>query len=124
FAVIMPNVRGSSGYGKSYLKLDDGVKREEAVQDIGALLAWIARQPELDAKRVAVTGGSYGGFMVLSTLTHYPDRVAAGIDRVGIANFITFLERTRSYRQDLRRVEYGDERDPEMRKFLERISPL
>ena len=122
-AVIYPNVRGSAGYGKTYLKLDNAEQREDSVKDIGALLDWIAEQPELDAKRVAVTGGSYGGFMVLSSLTHYPQRIKAGIDIVGIANFITFLERTSPYRQDLRRAEYGDERDPQMRAVFERINP-
>jgi dipeptidyl aminopeptidase/acylaminoacyl peptidase len=123
-AVIIPNVRGSSGYGKTFLQLDNGKLREDSVKDIGALLDWIAKQPELDAKRVAVVGGSYGGYMVLASLTHYGDRIRAGIDHVGIANWISFLEKTSPYRQDLRRAEYGDERDPEMRKFLERISPL
>jgi len=123
FACIAPNVRGSAGQGKTYLTLDNGPKREDSVQDIGALLDWIAQQPELDAKRVAVTGGSYGGYMVLASLEHFPDRLKAGVDNVGIANFITFLERTAGYRQDLRRAEYGDERDPAMRKIFERISP-
>ncbi len=123
-AVIAPNVRGSSGYGKTYLKLDNAEKREDSVKDIGALLDWIAEQPELDAKRVAVSGGSYGGYMTLASLVHYRDRLKAGIDTVGIANFITFLESTAAYRQDLRRVEYGDERDPAMRKKLVEMSPL
>jgi dipeptidyl aminopeptidase/acylaminoacyl peptidase len=122
-AVICPNVRGSAGYGKTYLKLDNAVLREDSVKDIGALLDWIAKQPELDASRVAVTGGSYGGFMVLASLVHFAERIKAGVDIVGIANFITFLERTSAYRQDLRRAEYGDERDPVVRKFFERISP-
>jgi dipeptidyl aminopeptidase/acylaminoacyl peptidase len=122
-AVIYPNVRGSSGYGKTYLKLDDGYRREDSVKDIGALLDWIAAQPDLDASRVAVDGGSYGGYMVLACLTHYPDRLRAGLDEVGISNFVTFLENTSEYRRDLRRVEYGDERDPKMREFLQRISP-
>jgi dipeptidyl aminopeptidase/acylaminoacyl peptidase len=122
-AVIWPNVRGSEGYGKSYLKLDNGMLREDSVRDIGALLDWIDKQPELDSKRVMVAGGSYGGYMVLASLTHYSDRLAAGIDWVGIANFTTFLENTRAYRRDLRRVEYGDERDPAMRAFFEKINP-
>ncbi|MCJ7553600.1 MAG: S9 family peptidase [Ignavibacteriaceae bacterium] len=122
-AVIEPNVRGSSGYGKSYLQLDNGFKREESVQDIGKLLDWIAEQPELDAKRVAVTGGSYGGYMVLSSMTHFNDRLKCAVDIVGISNFVTFLENTQDYRRDLRRVEYGDERDPDMREFLNKISP-
>ena len=122
-AVIYPNVRGSAGYGKSYLKLDNGFKREDSVKDIGALLDWIAQQPELDATRVAVMGGSYGGYMTLASMTHYNERLRAGIDIVGISNFVTFLTNTADYRRDLRRVEYGDERDEAMRKHLEAISP-
>lgn len=122
-AVLMPNVRGSAGYGKTYLQLDNGKLREDSVKDIGALLDWIKERPELDAGRAAVVGGSYGGYMVLASLTHFGDRLRAGIDHVGIANWVTFLERTSPYRQDLRRVEYGDERDTDMRKFLEEISP-
>jgi dipeptidyl aminopeptidase/acylaminoacyl peptidase len=123
-AVIYPNVRGSAGYGKSYLKLDNGMNREDTVKDIGALLDWVVKQRDLDASRVAVTGGSYGGYMSLATLTHYSNRLKAGIDRVGISNFVTFLKNTQGYRRDLRRAEYGDERDEKMRAFLERISPL
>lgn len=122
-AVIEPNVRGSSGYGKSYLQLDNGFKREESVQDIGKLLDWIATQPDLDPKRVAVTGGSYGGYMVLASMTHFNDRIKCGVDIVGISNFVTFLTNTQDYRRDLRRVEYGDERDPKMNEFLQKISP-
>lgn len=122
-AVIYPNVRGSSGYGKSYLKLDNGFQREDAVKDIGALLDWIAQQPDLDKNRVAVIGGSYGGYMSLASMAAYNDRLRAGIDIVGISNFVTFLTNTGDYRRDLRRVEYGDERDAEMRAFLEKISP-
>jgi dipeptidyl aminopeptidase/acylaminoacyl peptidase len=122
-AVLSPNVRGSSGYGKTFLKLDNGFKREESVKDIGALLDWIARQPELDASRVAVWGGSYGGYMVLASMTNYNDRIKCGIDVVGISNFVTFLQNTEDYRKDLRRVEYGDERDPKMKEYLLRISP-
>ncbi|MBX3703063.1 MAG: S9 family peptidase [Steroidobacteraceae bacterium] len=124
YAVIAPNVRGSTGYGKTYVALDNGMKREDSVRDIGALLDWIATQPDLDASRVVVIGGSYGGYMVLASMTHYNDRLRGGIDIVGISNFITFLESTAEYRRDLRRPEYGDERDPAMRAFLQRISPL
>jgi len=124
YAVIAPNVRGSSGYGKTYLALDNGMKREDSVKDIGALLDWIATQPDLDAKRVVVIGGSYGGYMSLATMTHYNDRLRGGIDIVGISNFVTFLESTAEYRRDLRRPEYGDERDPKMREFFQKISPL
>lgn len=122
-AVIFPNVRGSSGYGKTYLDLDNGFLREDAVLDIGALLDWVALQPELDESRVAVMGGSYGGYMSLACMTHFNDRLRAGVSVVGISNFVTFLENTADYRRDLRRVEYGDERDPDMREFLIRISP-
>jgi len=121
--VIYPNVRGSSGYGKNFLKLDNGKLREDSVKDIGALLDWIATQPDMDASRVMVMGGSYGGYMVLAVSTMYPERIAGAIDIVGISNFVTFLERTESYRRDLRRVEYGDERDPEMRKWMEASAP-
>jgi dipeptidyl aminopeptidase/acylaminoacyl peptidase len=122
-AVLAPNVRGSTGYGKTYVSLDNAERREDAVRDIGALLDWIAKQPNLDASRVAVHGGSYGGFMVLASLVRFGDRIRAGVDVVGIGNWVTFLEKTSAYRVDLRRVEYGDERKPEMRAFLERISP-
>ena len=123
-AVIAPNVRGSNGYGKSYLALDNGFKREDSVRDIGALLDWIAAQPDLDESRVAVYGGSYGGYMVLASSVHYSDRLRAAVDVVGISNFVTFLENTEDYRRDLRRAEYGDEREPQMRAHLEKISPL
>lgn len=122
--LIQPNVRGSAGYGKTFLKLDNGYLREDSVKDIGSLLDWIATQPDLDPRRVVVIGGSYGGYMSLAVATHYADRIAGAVDVVGISNFISFLERTESYRRDLRRVEYGDERDPKMREFLTRISPL
>jgi len=123
-AVIQPNVRGSAGYGKTYVGLDNGFQREGSVRDIGALLDWIATQPDLDERRVAVYGGSYGGYMVLASAAHYSERLRAVVDVVGISNFVTFLENTQDYRRDLRRQEYGDERDPEMRAHLEKISPL
>ena len=123
-SVLYPNVRGSSGYGKSFLKLDNGKLREDSVKDIGALFDWIATQPDLDSARIAVTGGSYGGYMSLAVSTTYPDRIAAAIDVVGISSFVTFLEKTESYRRDLRRAEYGDERDPDMRKWMNEIAPL
>lgn len=123
-AVIYPNVRGSSGYGKTFLKLDNGLNRLDSVKDIGALLDWIAKQPDLDAERVMVTGGSYGGYMTLAVATMYNDRIRCSLDVVGISNFVTFLERTESYRRDLRRVEYGDEREPAMREFMTRTAPV
>lgn len=123
-AMLLPNVRGSEGYGRTYLGLDNADKREDSVKDIGALLDWIAQQPELDASRVGVYGGSYGGYMVLASLMHYSDRIKAGVDIVGISHFGTFLKNTESYRRDLRRAEYGDERDPRMAKVFDAISPL
>ncbi len=123
-AIIAPNIRGSLGYGSRYMTLDDGYQREASVRDIGALLDWIALQPRLDKNRVAVFGASYGGYIALASAVHYSDRLVAAVDRFGISNFVTFLENTQDYRRELRRIEYGDERDPEMRAFLERISPL
>jgi dipeptidyl aminopeptidase/acylaminoacyl peptidase len=123
-AVLVPNVRGSDGYGKAYMGLDNGFLRENPVKDIGALLDWIATRPDLDENRVAVFGGSYGGYMVLASAVHYSDRLRAGIDVVGISSFVTFLENTQDYRRDARRAEYGDERDAAMRAHLEKISPL
>ena len=122
-AMIYPNVRGSTGYGKSFQKLDNGFLREGSYQDINTLLDWIQTQADLDSNRVMVTGGSYGGFMTLAVATNYNDRICCSVDVVGPSNLVTFLEHTSGYRQDLRRVEYGDERDPKMREFLERIAP-
>ncbi|MDA0814591.1 MAG: S9 family peptidase [Verrucomicrobia bacterium] len=122
-AIVLPNVRGSAGFGKSFLDLDNGFKREDSVKDIGSVLDWIAADPSLDAERVAVRGGSYGGYMALACMVHYGDRLKCGVDIVGISNFVTFLTNTEDYRRDLRRVEYGDERDPVMNTFLQKISP-
>jgi len=122
-AVIFPNVRGSTGYGKTFLSLDNGFLREGSYKDISTLLDWIQQQPDLDSGRVMITGGSYGGFMTLAVATNYNDRIACSVDIVGPSNLVTFLEHTSGYRQDLRRVEYGDERDPKMRAFLEQIAP-
>ncbi|HEX2080864.1 MAG TPA: prolyl oligopeptidase family serine peptidase [Longimicrobium sp.] len=123
-AILYPNVRGSTGFGKTFVKLDNGMKREESVQDIGALLDWIAAQPDLDPQRVMVLGGSYGGYMTLATAATYTDRICCAVDLVGISHFGTFLRSTESYRRDLRRAEYGDERDPAMAAYFDRISPL
>ena len=123
-AVIMPNVRGSRGYGKSFLKMDNGMLREGTYRDMEALLHWIGEQDDLDADRILVTGGSYGGHMTLASAARHNDLIRCSIDVVGISNLRTVLENTQGYRRDLRRAEYGDERDPEMRAFLERISPL
>src|SRR5258708_36216238 len=121
--MIYPNVRGSTGCGKSFQKLDNGFLREGSYKDINSLLDWIQTQPDLDASRVMVTAGSYGGFMTLAVATNYNDRIRCSLDVVGPSNLVTFLEHTSGYRQDLRRVEYGDERDPKMREFLEKIAP-
>lgn len=123
-AILVPNVRGSSGYGKTYLKLDNAMLRENSVKDIGALLDWIATQPNLDSSRVAVFGGSYGGYMSLACMTNYNDRLKCGIDLFGISNFVSFLKNTSAYRADLRRAEYGDERDPKIAEHFQKISPL
>ncbi|MBY9066613.1 prolyl oligopeptidase family serine peptidase [Hyphomonas sp. WL0036] len=123
-AVVVPNVRGSAGYGKTYVSLDNGLNRKKSVEDIGALLDWVEAQPDLDASKVIVYGGSYGGYMVLASMIDYADRLAAGVDIVGISDFKTFLENTEGYRADLRRAEYGDERDPVVAAFFDEISPL
>jgi dipeptidyl aminopeptidase/acylaminoacyl peptidase len=124
FAVVAPNLRGSSGYGKAYLALDNGMLRDDVVKDLGAIIVWVSSQSTFDRKRVAVAGGSYGGFLALAALANYGDRLIGGVDLAGIADFISFLTNTAPYRQSLRRAEYGDERDPEMRAYLRRISPL
>jgi len=123
-AMIFPNVRGSSGYGKTFVALDNGLQREDSVRDIGALLDWIETQDDLDASRIMITGGSYGGYMTLACATHYNDRICCALDVVGISHFGTFLKNTEAYRRDLRRVEYGDERDPKIADFFDRIAPL
>ena len=122
-AVVHPNVRGSDGYGKKFLTLDNGFLREDSVKDIGALIDWIKQDAGLDGERIAVIGGSYGGYMVLAAMEHFDRQLRCGVDVVGISNFLTFLKNTQDYRRDLRRVEYGDERDPKMAEFLETISP-
>jgi dipeptidyl aminopeptidase/acylaminoacyl peptidase len=123
-ALIFPNVRGSSGFGKTFIAKDNGFLREDSVKDIGALLDWIALQPDLDKDRVMIMGGSYGGYMTLATAFHYADKIRCSVDVVGISNFNTFLKNTEEYRRDLRRVEYGDERNEKMYAFLDKISPL
>lgn len=123
-ALIYPNVRGSSGFGKTFISKDNGFLREDSVKDIGALLDWIAQQPELDKDKIMIMGGSYGGYMTLATAFHYSDRIKCSVDIVGISNFNTFLKNTEEYRRDLRRVEYGDERIPEMAAFFEKMAPL
>ncbi|MEM8800720.1 MAG: alpha/beta fold hydrolase [Pseudomonadota bacterium] len=123
-AVVTPNIRGSTGYGRRFTHLDDGPLRQNSISDVVALLEWIEKDPRLDETRVVIRGGSYGGYVALATAIRVPERVKGVISSVGIANFVTFLEQTKPYRQDLRRIEYGDERNPRMRQFLTRISPL
>jgi dipeptidyl aminopeptidase/acylaminoacyl peptidase len=122
YAVFEPNVRGSTGYGKAYTHLDDVRKRMDSVKDIRAAVDWLAAQDDVDPDRLVAYGGSYGGFMVLAALTEYPDLWAAGVDVVGIANFVTFLENTGAWRREHREAEYGSLEDD--REFLESISPL
>ncbi len=123
-AVVYPNVRGSTGYGKTFLDADNGFHREDSYKDMAALFDWIKKDPRLDGDRILVTGGSYGGHMVLVAATHYADKIRASIDIVGISNLVTFLEHTEPYRRDARRVEYGDERDPKMRAYQESVAPM
>ncbi|WP_435073045.1 S9 family peptidase [Halorubrum sp. HHNYT27] len=122
YAVFEPNVRGSSGYGKAYSALDDVENRMDSVADIRAGVEWLHDHPEVDPDRIVALGGSYGGFMVLAAMTEYPDLWAAGVDIVGIANFVTFLENTGEWRRELREAEYGTLADD--REFLESISPI
>jgi dipeptidyl aminopeptidase/acylaminoacyl peptidase len=124
FAVVQPNVRGSLGYGAAYAALDNGPHREDPVRDVGAVLDWIATQPDLDPRTVVVMGTSYGGYLALASLVAYPTRLGAGIDIVGIADFVAFLEGTAPYRREQRRAEYGDERDSAVRQQLAAISPI
>src|SRR5207249_3239736 len=105
-AIVYPNVRGSAGYGKTFLTLDNGFKREDSVKDIGTIIDWVRSDARFDSARIAVIGGSYGGYMVLTSLVHYSDKLRAGVDVVGISNFLSFLRNTQDYRRDLRRVEY------------------
>jgi dipeptidyl aminopeptidase/acylaminoacyl peptidase len=123
-AMIFPNVRGSEGYGKTFLASDNGFNRDKTYKDIDALLDWINQSPDLDGGRILITGGSYGGHMTLAVDVNYNDKICCSIDVVGISNLVTFLEHTEAYRRDLRRVEYGDERDPKMREYLESIAPM
>lgn len=122
-ALFYPNVRGSTGYGKRFVGLDNGpALRENSVRDIGAFLDRLARDPRIAGERIGVTGGSYGGYMCYASAIHFGDHLRAANCVVAISNFVTFLENTQSYRRDLRRVEYGDERT--QRAELMRISPL
>jgi len=122
YGVLAPNVRGSSGYGTAFMNLDNTTKRMDSVHDLAHAAYWLRDKKQADPKRLAVYGGSYGGFMVLAQVTHYPDLWAAGIDVVGICNFVTFLEKTGAYRRAHREMEYGNLRDH--KEFLEKISPI
>jgi dipeptidyl aminopeptidase/acylaminoacyl peptidase len=124
FAVVAPNVRGSAGYGKSFSALDKGPLRDDAVKDVGALLVWIGLQSTLDAKRVVVSGQGYGGYLALATMANFSDRLRGAVDVSGFADLIGFLTNTSADRQNQRRAEFGDERDPDTRAYLRRISPL
>jgi dipeptidyl aminopeptidase/acylaminoacyl peptidase len=123
-ALVFPNVRGSTGYGKTFLKLDNGMNRDHTHKDIGALLDWIAKNPALDGSKIMITGGSYGGYMTWAVAYEYNDKICCSLPIVGPSNLVTLLEHTEAYRRDLRRVEYGDERDPKIREYLERTAPL
>jgi dipeptidyl aminopeptidase/acylaminoacyl peptidase len=123
-AVVFPNVRGSTGYGKTFLELDNGMHRDDTYKDVGALLDWIRQNPDLDGDKIMITGGSYGGHMTWAVATFYNDKICCALPVVGMSNLVTLLEHTEAYRRDLRRVEYGDERDPKMREYLEKIAPL
>jgi dipeptidyl aminopeptidase/acylaminoacyl peptidase len=123
-AILFPNVRGSSGYGKTFLTLDNATKREDSYNDLGTLLDWVKQQPRLDGGRIMVTGGSYGGHMTFAAAVRFGDKLRCAMPEVGMSNLVSFLERTEAYRRDLRRAEYGDERDPKVRAFLEKIAPL
>jgi dipeptidyl aminopeptidase/acylaminoacyl peptidase len=121
---IYPNVRGSSGYGKAFLALDNGTRREDAVKDIGSLLDWVKTQPDLDADRVLVEGASYGGYLALSTACAYSYRIRGAISESGITNLASFVANTEGWRRELQRSEFGDERHPKVKEFLARIAPL
>jgi dipeptidyl aminopeptidase/acylaminoacyl peptidase len=122
YAVLAPNVRGSTGYGKTYSHLDDVEKRMDSVGDLASAAEWLKARPDIEPTQLVVYGGSYGGFMVLAALTTYPDLWAAGVDIVGISNLATFLENTSDYRRAHREAEYGSlSRD---RAYLERIAPI
>lgn len=124
-ARFYPNVRGSTGFGKRFVAADNGpFKREDSVQDIGAFLDTLAKDPAIDADRIGVEGGSYGGYMCYASAIRYGARLKGALCTVAISNFVTFLENTQAYRRDLRRVEYGDERDPKQRAKLLAISPM
>src|SRR5262249_8144213 len=122
--LIFPNVRGSTGYGRSFHKLDNGVLRVNAWKDVGALLEWIKIQPDLDADRIMVEGASYGGYMALAVAANYSDRIRCAVSDSGLSNLVTFLFNTAGWRRDLQRTEFGDERDAKVREFLLQTAPV
>jgi dipeptidyl aminopeptidase/acylaminoacyl peptidase len=124
FAVVAPNVRGSSGYGKSYAALARGMLREDAVKDMGALLVWLGLQSTLDAKHVVVIGAGDGGYLALATLVNFSERLRGGVDVAGVSDFLSYLTDIAPFRQNRGRAEFGDERDPDARAYLRRISPV
>jgi dipeptidyl aminopeptidase/acylaminoacyl peptidase len=124
FAVVAPNLRGASGYGKTYRALGSGLLREDAIKDLGALLVWLGAQPGFDAKHVVISGEHYGGTLALAALVNYSERLRGGVDFGGITDFIGFLSNAAAYDQAGERAQYGDERDPDVRAYLKRLSPL
>jgi dipeptidyl aminopeptidase/acylaminoacyl peptidase len=123
-ALIYPNVRGSIGFGRTFEDLDDGPKRGDAVKDIGALLDWIAIQPDLDESRVMLTGASYGGYLTLMAAAEYADRIRCAFEGFGMSDLVSFLESTDVSRRADRNVEYGDPADPATREYLTTLSPM
>jgi len=122
YAIVQPDVRGSTGHGRGFASLDDGTRRPGVLADVRAVLDWVAAQPDLDPTRVVVMGTSYGGFLALATATAMPERVAGAIDLAGMVDLAAFLAGTAAYRRDERRAEYGDERDPAVRAVLDQLS--
>lgn len=123
-AIIYPNVRGSIGFGRAFQDLDNGRGRDGAIKDVGTVLDWIAARPEFDKDRVVLIGVSYGGWLALEAGIVYNDRVRGIIEGAGMTDLVTFLDQTAPERQENRRQEYGDERDPQMREYLKSISPI
>ncbi len=124
YAVVAPNLRGSSGYGRAYEIADNQLQRDDVIKDLGALIVWVGSQSSFDAKHVIVSGAGYGGFLALAALANYGDRLRGGVDLGGIGDFVTYAANGPASREAARRAEFGDERDPDTRAFLRRISPL
>ena len=121
---IYPNVRGSTGYGRTFRALDNGLKRENAVKDIGTLLAWVKTQPDLDHDQIMVQGASYGGYLALSSAIAFSDQIKGVMSECGISNFLTTIQGTREWRKPIQRAEYGNERDQKIKKFMELTAPV